>query len=164
MRTIAVLLLLAFPAAAHAQMAMHDSTPCPAIHTDALPSELKAFNDHGPVIATGAAITPDDPLLLQLAPQTGAPPPGHAAVPSPYAGIVRLQVDRSGTFRVALSAAAWIEVARGGLAVASVAHTPGPHCSGIRKIVDFSLTPGTYEIRLSNSPAERLRLLVARKP
>ena len=163
-QAIAALLLLTPPAAARAQMAMHDDAPCAATHTAALPPELKGFNDHGPVIATGATIAPDDPLLLQLAPQTGAPPPGHPPIVNPFAGVISLQVDTQGTYRVALSAAAWIEVARGGRTIASVAHTPGPHCSGIRKVVDFALESGRYEVRLSNSPVERLRLMVARKP
>jgi len=36
-------------------------------------------------------------------------------------------------------------------------------CSGIRKIVDFDLQPGTYVVQLSNAKTAQIRILIATK-
>ena len=66
------------------------------------------------------------------------------------------------SYRVALGGKAWIDVVRGGAAVASVAHGHGPACTGVTKMVEFILAPGTYTVQLSGSEADSLALLVAK--
>ena len=72
-------------------------------------------------------------------------------------------MTRPGTYRVALGAGAWVDMLRDGKAIASTAHGHGPACSGIRKIVDFPLTPGSYVLQLAGSPDANIPVLVAMK-
>ncbi|WP_084465566.1 hypothetical protein [Sphingobium quisquiliarum] len=46
----------------------------------------------------------------------------------------------------------------------SVAHGHGPNCSGIRKMVDYSLHPGRYTLQIAANSEERLTLLVTPSP
>src|SRR3546814_2325418 len=63
--------------------------------------------------------------------------PGRAA-------LVPIEIATAGTYRVALSEGAWVDMVRDGTSLPSVAHGHGPRCSGIHKIVDFKLAPGRY--------------------
>ncbi|MFY0022699.1 hypothetical protein ABTQ05_22485, partial [Acinetobacter baumannii] len=63
------------------------------------------------------------------------------------AAAVEIDVPRAGTYAVALSDAAWIDVNRNDKTQTSTGHDHGPACSGIRKIVAFALVPGHYQLR-----------------
>jgi hypothetical protein len=76
----------------------------------------------------------------------GKPPPRGS-----FGGVYGFEVKREGSYRVALSGKAWIDVVRGGFAVESTAHDHGPACSGIAKIVTFALPPGRYTLQLSGA-------------
>jgi hypothetical protein len=81
-----------------------------------------------------------------------------------YGGLVRIDVPAAGTYRVALSSAAWVDLVRGGNAVTSVKHGHGPDCSGIRKMVDYPLQPGRYTLQISANGEQAITVLVARLP
>lgn len=86
-----------------------------------------------------------------------------------FGGLYVFTVAQAGSFRVALGSAAWIDVLKassqgGQAAMHSVAHGHGPDCSGIRKMVDFTLEPGSYVLQISANAASRLPLLVTRLP
>jgi hypothetical protein len=81
-----------------------------------------------------------------------------------FGGLFALTIEQTGTYRVALGSAAWIDLTRDGKAVASTAHGRGPECSGIRKMVDFSLTPGDYVLQISANGTNTTPLLVTRLP
>lgn len=81
-----------------------------------------------------------------------------------HGGLVRIAVREAGTYRVALGSAAWIDLVRGGKAVASTAHGHGPECSGIRKMVDFPLKPGRYTLQIAANGEPSTTVLVARVP
>ncbi|XJJ62366.1 homogentisate 1,2-dioxygenase [Novosphingobium sp. BL-8H] len=81
-----------------------------------------------------------------------------------FGGIYAFSVKDAGKYRVALGSAAWIDVVKDGAAVTSIAHGHGPDCSGIRKMVDFSLEPGEYLLQISANPEAKLPLLVTRLP
>ncbi|MBC2669142.1 hypothetical protein ACFOON_09225 [Novosphingobium piscinae] len=78
-----------------------------------------------------------------------------------YGGNRPLIVPQTGTYRVLLSDAAWIDVLAAGVTLQSSGHTHGPACSGIRKIVSFQLPAGRYTVRLRKSPVAQVRILVA---
>lgn len=78
-----------------------------------------------------------------------------------HGGLVAFDVARRGTYRVALGSGAWIEVIGGRRARQSVGHGHGPECSGIRKIVDFELSPGRYLLQLSASKEARVTAMIA---
>lgn len=81
-----------------------------------------------------------------------------------YGGLFSFTVSEAGTYRVALGSGAWIDLVKDGAAVRSTSHGHGPECSGVRKMVDFALTPGTYVLQLSANGSETLPLLIAKLP
>src|SRR3546814_15522424 len=81
--------------------------------------------------------------------------PGRAA-------LVPIEIATAGTYRVALSEGAWVDMVRDGTSLPSVAHGHGPRCSGIHKIVDFKLAPGRYALQLSAMQTPQVRLLISR--
>src|SRR5262245_13124349 len=76
--------------------------------------------------------------------------PGQAVTLAPSATLI-LVITEAGTYGVAVDQAAWIDVARDGVAQTSIGHGHGPACTTIRKIVDFQLQPGRYTITLSRT-------------
>ena len=80
-----------------------------------------------------------------------------------YGGMLAVDVHEAGTYQVTLSAGAWIDVLKDGMAVASTAHDHGAECSGLRKMVSFPLTPGRHVIQLSGNKDATIRILVSRK-
>lgn len=91
-----------------------------------------------------------------------AVPPEKAA--TGYGAVLAFDVASAARYRIALGAAAWIDVIRAGAAQGSVAHAHGPGCSGIRKMVDFDLRPGPHLLQLSGSAGATMRVMVARLP
>jgi len=150
----AVLLLQAAPATA--------APVCTA--TVAPPAGLEAWSAApsmtADVIAPGKNIAltlePIDsvtfPLPLQRKPAAGT-----------FGGVYHVTVATAGTYRVALQNSAWIDLVRDGKSLTSVGHMEGMPCSGIRKIVDFDLQPGTYVVQLSNAKTAQIRILIATK-
>ena len=69
-----------------------------------------------------------------------------------YAGLFTLSVVTAGTYSIALSNGAWIDVVpEAGAALTSVAHGHGPACTTIHKVVDFALQPGAYVVQVSGA-------------
>jgi hypothetical protein len=98
------------------------------------------------------ATTVKFPLVPERAPATGS-----------FGGVYHVAIATAGTYRIALQAGAWIDVVRDGKSLSSVAHMEGPACSGIRKIVDFALQPGSYTLQLSGAKAPAMQVLIATK-
>ncbi|WP_425908581.1 hypothetical protein [Nitrobacter sp. TKz-YC02] len=81
-----------------------------------------------------------------------------------YGGLVLIYVHEAGTYRVALDSVAWIDLVRDEQAVKSTAHGHGPNCTGIRKMVDYPLTPGPYVLQISANGRPQMTMLLARLP
>lgn len=81
-----------------------------------------------------------------------------------YGGLFAFTVEQAGTYRVALGSGAWVDVLKGRSAVTSTAHGHGPDCSGIRKMVDFPLTPGRYTLQIAANGEPAVSLMIARLP
>lgn len=77
------------------------------------------------------------------------------------AAVIEIAIPRAGTYGVALSDGAWIDVVRDGKALTAVGHGHGPACSGIRKIVRFALGAGQYQFRLSGIKAASIGVMIA---
>jgi hypothetical protein len=89
--------------------------------------------------------------------------PEKPAAPDSYGGLLQLVVPARGTYRLVLGSRAWIDlVAPGGTPVASLAHSMGPACTGIRKMVDFTLDPGSYVVQLSGNAEPAISVLALR--
>lgn len=168
------MLFAAYPVAAqHAEHAEHAEPVCPA---DAAPpsaplagwahrTALTAVAD--PDGLAGAAIRPGMAVDLALLPTPDVRYPLRSQNPGgsvSHGGLVGFAVETAGTYRVALGGAAWIDVVRDGAAVASIGHGHGPACSGIRKIVDFSLAPGRYVVQIAGSGSSQIALMIAHVP
>jgi hypothetical protein len=140
------------------------AAPCTA--PAPLPATLAGFSSKRPVLASPSS-TPTL-VLTQGARATLLPAgavrlpvtPRRAAPAVSYSGLFAFTVTQPGRYRVALGAAAWLDVVRDGAALTSVAHAHGPDCSGIRKMVDFDLQPGRYLLQIAGNPTPRVDVLV----
>jgi hypothetical protein len=78
---------------------------------------------------------------------------------SSFGGMVVVDVREAGTYQVALSAGAWIDMVQDGIPVPSGDHGHGQGC----KMVSFTLKPGRHVIQLSRNKDETIGVVVARK-
>jgi hypothetical protein len=131
---------------------------------------MLAYRDAAATAATlpSARLTVGETARVTLA-QTGSVTypvhPEKPAAADSFGGLLQLVVPARGGYRVVLGSRAWIDlVAPGGRAVDSVAHSMGPPCTGIRKMVDFTLEPGTYTVQISGNAEPATSVLVIRNP
>lgn len=139
------------------------AAPTGALAPWASPEAIAAAGDahRQPALAVGQAarvtLLPTPQVHYPLRPEK----PGGSVS---YGGLIGVAVSQPGTYRVALSSGAWIDLVRDGKAVTSTAHGPGPACTGVRKMVDFPLTPGRYTLQIGANGEARMAVLVARLP
>lgn len=153
------------PGIAHA----HDAAQCATVAPP--PAEFAPWSDATPLTAATTPATAQNTVLpvgtarkLTLAFAStvqNAAPPERPDPGAGKAGMVAFDVARAGTYRVGLSAGAWVEVVRDGKTTKSIGHGHGPECSGIRKIVDFELSPGRYLLQLTASSTAEVTAMVA---
>jgi hypothetical protein len=129
------------------------------------PSQLQAAETEASASRARLPIGQAARLALLQAPEVRYPlrpeKPGGSVS---YGGLVQIDVREAGTYRVALDSAAWIDLVRGAQATTSSAHGHGPDCTGIRKMVDYPLTPGPYTLQISANGQPQMTVLVARLP
>ncbi len=157
---IALFLLPFFAATAFAQPAA-----CP--DADPLPPALAGWTARPAMLAADAPLMPGTPARAGLQPMSAGDfplPPERAPGAQSFGAILAFAVPKAGTWRVALSAAAWIDVVTDGERVTSTTHGHGPACSGIRKMVDFPLGAGRYTLQISNADADSIDVMIARVP
>jgi len=78
-----------------------------------------------------------------------------------FAGFVQAAAPaRAGTFKISLSAEAWIDVVQDGHAVKSAAFSGATGCEGIRKSVKFDLAAAPFTIQLSGVAANSIRIAI----
>jgi hypothetical protein len=114
-----------------------------------------------------AAILPGQAVTAGFAPVAQVKyrvPPEKADGPATFGGLYRLTVAEPGTYRVASSAAPWMDVFAPGSSTptktARFGH--GPACTGLGKMVEFSLQPGQYLLQFSESLTPDPELLVVK--
>jgi len=162
---VAALLL---PLALHAQTPAE--LPCAKVDNSGLAADLAPMGGTLPLVAAArdladgteaARIAPAKPIVATLLPQSEVRFPAHVghAVPA-FAGALRLTIAQAGTYRVAISTSAWIDLARAGKTLDAGEHAHGPRCSIAHKIVAFALTPGDYALQLSDNPDARVTVTV----
>ncbi|HZZ69846.1 MAG TPA: homogentisate 1,2-dioxygenase [Phenylobacterium sp.] len=170
--TAAVALALV-PAIGAAQEAPPSAVACAAMDKT-LPPELAAWTAQTPQAAAtsaaglrkasltpGKAVTADLPQTPQVHFVTQPEKPGGTVS---HGGMFELNIDKAGTYVVALGSGAWIDVLKDGKPLMSTAHGRGPTCSTLRKMVDFPLQPGRYVLQVSANADARLPILLARRP
>jgi len=82
---------------------------------------------------------------------------------SSYGGMVVVDVREAGSYQVALSAGAWLDMVQDGSAVTFARHEHGAECSGLRKMVSFPLKPGRHVIQLSGNKDDTIQVVVSRQ-
>lgn len=173
-RSIALLIpILAVATPVRAQMPMDHAAPTCATPAE-LPAALAGWRNATPMQAAAdakgasrTALEPGKAVTLALRPTPAVAYPLRPAKPGgsvSYGGLASFTVKEAGTWRVALGSGAWVDVVKGGKAETSTAHGHGPDCSGIRKMVDYSLKPGRYTLQLAANGEENLTVLVTRLP
>lgn len=149
----------------------HASVACPSKAVP-LPAGLEGWTRKRPVRA-GATVKAATTLplgtsvtatLLTTSALTYAVRPEKPGTSANSGGMFTFNVPASGRYRIALGAAAWIDVLSGTSPATSVAHSHGPDCTGIRKMVDFDLKPGRYLLQLAGNTAPTLSLMIVRVP
>ncbi len=173
MRLSAILSGLLVMAPASSAVAQHEGHECSA-ETGILPQSLENWRSRQSAQAADEASTLRDAgLAVGTAIDAGLRPTGEVRfIVRPekpggsvsYGGMFSFVVERAGTYRVALGAGAWVDLLAGEKAIASIAHGHGPECTGIRKMVDFPLTPGRYTLQIAGNGTPSLPLMVARLP
>ncbi len=119
------------------------------------------------LLLAGAMLTPGKGADVALLPTPDVVYPVRASRPGgsvSHGGLLGFAVTQAGTYRVAIGSGAWIEVVRDGQALVSTAHSPGPACTGVRKMVDFALTPGAYLLEIAGNGTPGLSVLVTLLP
>lgn len=107
-------------------------------------------------------------VTVALMPYTEAklptPPSRASKVAGSYAGFINAPaVPNPGTYRVTLSAPAWIDVVQNGHNLQSTAFSSARGCPGIAKSVKFELIAEPFVIELSNTTAHALTFVVTRE-
>lgn len=116
-----------------------------------------------------AALKPGQAVAARFAPVAQVKyrvPPEKADGPATYGGLYRLTVSEAGTYRVAASAAPWMDVfSRGSRTpTKTVRFGHGPACTGIGKMVEFALQPGDYLLQFSESLTPDPEIMVVKLP
>lgn len=153
---------------ANAQEAGADCATTPA----AVLPELAGWSTRQPITAADdASGLPAAMLKIGSAAEAALKPradihyvatPEKPGDPASHGGLFTFMVEQAGTYRVALGAAAWVDVVKGAAALSSSAHGHGPACSGVRKMVDFALTPGSYILQIAGSSGSTLPIMIVR--
>jgi len=147
------LVLVALSSPAAAQMASAPACAAPAAATGAYatwnrPSALIAGREavSFAMLTLGAAAQ----VTLSATPDVHyAQRPEKPGGSVSYGGLLRFDVAKAGTYRIALGSPAWLDVIGKDGSLRSIAHGHGPDCTGIRKMVDFTLEPASYLLQIS---------------
>jgi hypothetical protein len=159
--TLAVVLAAPLPA-----LAQGGDASCPAVA--APPTELAGWSaqKRAVVAGTNAASAARMPAIGSAAAVALHPiadvrfPVVPRKADQGHGGILVFTVDRPGTYRIALSAGAWIDLVSGSALLEATGHGHGAACTGIRKMVDFALAPGRYVLEIANSAQPEITLLI----
>lgn len=135
------------------------ATACPATPV-ALPADYAGWNAAVPVAAAAEPAAVGDAMLtVGRGARTTLQPAGALKLPvtpkrtGANGGLFAFEAASAGRYRVALGASVWAEVVANGAALPSVAHSHGPACTPVRKVVEFDLKPGRYLLQVTGEPA-----------
>ncbi|HET7084762.1 MAG TPA: hypothetical protein VFI23_08335 [Rhizomicrobium sp.] len=102
--------------------------------------------------AAGVTLHPANDVRFVMAPE-------KSGAAGSYGGMLAVDVREAGTYQVALSGNAWIDMVQDGAAVASGAHGHGEGC----KMVSFVLQPGRHVVQLSGNKNETIQVMISRQ-
>jgi hypothetical protein len=106
--------------------------------------------------ATIVTLLPFADAKLSLPPER-APKPNNS-----FAGFIELAAPtRSGTYKITLSAAGWIDVLQDGKRLKSIAATGATGCDGVRKSVKFELAAAPFTVQFSGIDASSIGVAIS---
>lgn len=155
-----VLIISGLPVTSFAGVAPAPVPVCSAINVS-LPDDLAAWR--GPAKEAISAVVIGEKAAISLRPVENVSyefPPEKPGKVGTFGGAATFHISTAGTYRIALGAAAWIDVVAHGNTVASITHGHGPECSSIRKIVAFPLKPGRHILQFSGSQNTEIAVLI----
>lgn len=97
------------------------------------------------------ALKPDTSYELTLSPQDQVKFPVGQVTRKGHAGVAAIDIARAGTLTVMISNRTFLDLARDGAVLNLIAEPGHPDCPGVRKALNFTVTPGRYLIQLSGS-------------
>ena len=172
-KTTIALLILAASGVTHAQQTSTSPQPACAALDRHLDGGLEAWRSKANLTAAGNATQlARAELKLGVAVKAILVPtrdidypvrPGKPGGSVSYGGLFAFNVVETGTYRVALSTPAWIEVVKDGKSIPVAAFGHGPECTTIRKIVEFPLGVGAHVLEVAGNGANSIDVLVVRK-
>jgi len=120
-----------------------------------------------PSVASGASIAKPLPVAVAVALVSFAdaklplPPERAPKSSASFAGFVEATAPpRTGTYKITLSAPAWVDVAQAGKLVKSSDFSGALGCAGIRKSVKFPLAAAPFTIEVSGVEANSIRMAI----
>jgi hypothetical protein len=173
-QTLIALTLLA-PVSALAQGAKPNTVPPETCTAKAPPpAGMEAWSSPAPLPAAKneadlakAALKPGQAINAGFSPVAQVKyrvAPEKADGPATFGGLYRLTITEPGVYRVASSAAPWMDVFGPGSTTPTktVHFGRGPACTGLGKMVEFALQPGDYLLQFSESLTADPELLVVK--
>jgi hypothetical protein len=108
--------------------------------------------------ATLVTLRPFNDVKLPVAPERG--PKSN----NTFAGFIDVPAPaQSGTYKITLSSAGWIDVVQDGRALKSTAATGATGCDGVRKSVKFELTKAPFTVQFSGIETGTLGVAISRE-
>lgn len=131
---------------------------CPATPAK-LPVDLAGWTASATDLASMRAVMVPtmDPATVRLADVVPPKQPGRMALST-------FRVRARGSYGIALGSKGWIDLYRVGnrTPLTSTRHGHGPDCSGIRKIVRFTLAPGEYRVVVGGLEGPNAKMMLVR--
>lgn len=138
------------------------TTTCPAAAPGA---PVKAAGDAQALGSAMLALGKRADVALLPTPEVRYPlQPSHPGGSVSHGGLLTFAVAEPGTYRVAIGSAAWLDAIQNGQSVPSSAHGRAPDCSGLRKMVDFPLKPGSVTLQIAGNGEPTIAVLVTFAP
>jgi len=123
----------------------------------ASPSQMPSGGEMPQSLATAVTVA----LVPYADAKLPVPPSRTPKSADSYAGYATAAaIAKPGTYRVTLSAPAWIDVVQNGHALQSTAFSGASGCSGIAKSVKFELSASPFSVELSGSTAHVITFAV----
>jgi hypothetical protein len=117
-------------------------------------------------VPSGASVAQPPPVAVTVAlvplPDAKLPMPPERAPKSPdsFAGFVQIPAPASGTYKISLSSASWIDVIQTGQFVKETGFTGATGCDGVRKSVKFNLAAQPFTVQFSGVTAKSIRIAI----
>jgi len=112
----------------------------------------------------GSTLAPGREAALTLKPATQLqykPALARPAKAGTFGGFFPINLAKAGHVRIALSAGAWADLVHKGDRLKLAGHGHAPACSGIAKIVEYDLQPGSYWLQLSEAKSPTINVMVS---